>query len=282
MAGHDDCLRTYSSLCQPVQLPPPWDFLPAKGNACRGPANPDEALATLLNRHGGEALSSCGLVRPDADGTPALNPLLRAAGVQLIAVTDAENKQLVDIVTANGCLRSDERPLFAMRDDGFNRSLPQEEGLYLLTATLGDAIVLPLGFPAAPILGLEDLRGQEIARLAERFTLSVEEETGVSFNGPANVKPRLTIVSWSPLEMNLAEPPAARGAIRFFAQLEKFRRLELDRVGVWRLSVDELEAIQFAIGRRDADWVFEASAPARRTRGSSRRWMTFPASAPRV
>ena len=259
MEGHDDCLGAYLSLCQPVPLPPPWDFLPAKGNAHRGPANPDEVLAALLTRHAVEALSSCGLVRADAEGTTALNPLLRAAGVELIAVTDAENKQLVDIVTANGCLRSDERPLFAMRDDGFNRSLPQEEGLYLSTATLGDAIVLrSLGFPAAPILGLADLQGGEFARLAEGFTLTVEEETREGFNGSANFKPRLTIVNWSPLEMNLAEPPAVREAIRFLAQLEKFRRLKLDAVGVWRPSADEFEAIQFAIGRRDPEWVFEA------------------------
>jgi hypothetical protein len=258
MEGHD-CLRTCLSLCQPVQLPPPWDFLRAQGNPRRGPANPDEAPAALLKRHAVEALSSCGLVRPGADGTTALNPALRTAGVELIAVTDAENEQLVDIVTANGCLPSDERPLFAMRDDGFNRSIPQEDGLYLLTATLGDAVVLrSLGLPAAPILGLEDLRGEEFGRLAERLTLTVEEETRECFNGSANSKPRLTIVSGSPLEMNLAEPQAAREAIRFLAQLEKFRRLDLDAVGVWRPSADKFEAIQFAIGRREAGCVFEA------------------------
>jgi hypothetical protein len=258
MEGHD-CLRTFFSLCQPVQLPPPWDFLTPEGNPRRGPADPDSALATLLDRHGVQDLSSCGLVRSDAEGTPALNPLLRTAEVQLIAVMDAENKQPVDIVTSNGCLRTDRRPLFALWRDGFNRALPQEEGLFLLTATLGDAIVMrSLGFPAAPITGMEDLRGEEIDRLADCFTLTVEDETQACCNGSTDFKPRLTIVEWSPLEMNLAEPQAACKAIQYLLQLQRFRGLEMGAVGVWRPSADEFAAIQFAINRREAEWAWQA------------------------
>ncbi len=73
MEGHD-CLRTYLSLCQPVQLPPPWDFLTPKGDPRRGPANPDEALAALLTRHAVEAPNSCGL-----DASSSLRPSKRCA-----------------------------------------------------------------------------------------------------------------------------------------------------------------------------------------------------------
>jgi hypothetical protein len=58
--------------------------------------------------------------------------------------------------------------------------------------------------------------------------------------------------------MDLAEPRASREAMQMLAELQKYRGLELDGVGVSRPSADEFEAIQFAIRRQDAEWVYDA------------------------
>jgi hypothetical protein len=255
-----DCLRTYLLLlCQPFQFRPPWDFLTPQRNVRRGPADPDGALTTLLDRHPVETLVSCGLVGLDAEGTPALNPLLRAPGGPLIAVMDPENTQPVDIVTPDGCLRSDERPLFAMLYDGFNRRLLQSESLYLLTATLEDAIAArTLGFPAAPIRGLDNLRSDEVDRLVECFALRREDDVTVNPSGAGATKPQLIIINCSLLDMDLSEPETARRGIQYLGQLHDFRRLDIDGVGVWQPSAEDFKAIEFAVGRREAEWVFEA------------------------
>ena len=290
----DGCVETYLSCCQPYQLPPPWDIIPADPAAGRGPEDPQAAFRALSERHSPEALIKSGLVVRDDDGRLRLHPALREANVSFVALQFADPRRGSALMLENVCIGADERPFIAAMGDLQTRTRfgPSEDRL-LITATLADAILLrSVGLPSAPATGMAELDDTDLEQMETVFGFtcqtgsraddcqSMNEPLGPKNSSPApaaansgNPDPRgatveigeasekscgLLIVDWSPLTPAVDSPAELVPVIRHLHDLDTYHKFDLMDAERWTPTSDAMGAIRFALDRRVETWARDA------------------------
>ena len=65
----------------------------------------------------------------------------------------------------------------------------------------------------------------------------------------------LGLVMWSLHSLSLAESPQARRAIDSLTELQTHRGLEIDHIDLWAPRESDLATLQFALARRESEWI---------------------------
>lgn len=165
------CIVSYLKLCRPFVLPAPWSCCQTDECSLRGPADPTAALALLLEEHTQQQLVASGIVQIDADGRPALHPMLEAPDVGFVVLRDTLTGGFRNLMTDSGCVLGDTAPMFEVLGDKHTfDALDVAEQAMFLTDTITDTVLLrSFGLAAAPIAGLAHLNQAVIDLLCEHY-----------------------------------------------------------------------------------------------------------------
>lgn len=165
------CIVSYLKLCRPFVLPAPWSCCQTDECSLLGPADPTAALALLLEEHDPQQLVMSGIVQIDADGRPALHPILKAPDVGFVVLRDTLTGGFRNLMAESGCVLGDTAPMFEVLGDKHTfDALDVAEQEMFLTDTITDTVLLrSFGLAAAPIAGLSRLNQAGIDLLCEHY-----------------------------------------------------------------------------------------------------------------
>jgi hypothetical protein len=290
------CLETYLSLCRRVVFGAPWDMIPAGPSAFFGPDDPTAALETLLENHSAEALLAAALAIRDVSGNLVIHPFLAKPRTPVVALRDVSTGALRNLMSSDGCPLTPEIPLLAaLHDNETMMTMAATSRQLLVTGNLEDTILLrALGFAAAPIVGFSGLDDYALTVCGELFGWrleSTEREADPRYAEPLPYQapgrqagsrriygspedyPRpnvqhfgpnapdswqLVIVRWSLGALSPREPEAITRALQFLRDLSQYRGLNLCDIQVWAAAPQHIDAIRFALERREPTWVRDA------------------------
>jgi hypothetical protein len=273
--------------CGPVPWPGSWAFLAdyaghADGSDAVGPVVDAEALRSgLLEEFSPEMLAAAGVIDLTPDGEPVLaGPL---GGAVLIPTQHVWNRA-TDILTAAGLLSGSSLPVLAAADDVHtDKHVKAALGRLYVAAGLPDVAVLrALGLPATTAHGMGELDWPQMRHLCNDYDLP-RTATGVQPTLPeaakptdalgplaenlrrrqssvevppsGRIRPRLTLVAWSPGSCSQDTPPAVANAIHRLGQFATHLRTDVSRIDVWRPTKKDLERLKFVLGLAEVEQV---------------------------
>ena len=174
-----DIIETLCGLGSRFQFPEKTAFLAPDSAAHRSPADPQQALETLVHEFGAEALVAAGMAVRSAEGPLQFAPALAAADTPFVVLLGQDDGRPFALVTAEGCLGHPSPPLPAGLQDRLTASILRKSrlGYLYVAATVEDMILLrSLGFAATTAAGLAALSMPDVATLRRHFGMVSAED----------------------------------------------------------------------------------------------------------
>eukprot|EP00913_Durusdinium_trenchii_P010900 g10229.t1 len=275
--------------CAPAAAVDPLTFLTFDADVRTCPSEPAAVSAKLCDEFPVEILVASGVVEQAVDGSVQLTPALSTPGELLIVLRDAETNAPFDVLSDAGHVSPLEIPAFAsLRDARTRRCLENGDGALFVACRVADAAVLrACGLPVTLAHGLEKLPLDQLARFCESFGLTSDhcdrdrrpDDPAAQENptaghaeeeslppDPASPEPHpaarvetpvhLVFVGWTPACVALAVPIPLHKIVVYFELLKKHLGLDMNDLGLWEPSADDMARLQF-IAEGRASVMFE-------------------------
>ena len=164
---HHEIYSRLLAVCEPYQFSDRWSFLTADRDTCRGPSNPSQLLADMIEQYAVGDLVAAGVARALDDGSLAIAQCLIDCHI-VIPMWDVETDKISELLTSAGCLSGRMLPVFAALDDRFFHSVSDAEYIQLFLAeTIEEVAMLrACGIPATLAIGMRTLAPHDCERLA--------------------------------------------------------------------------------------------------------------------
>lgn len=255
----DGTFSVYRALrrrCHPSCLPGPWESLSAAERSCRRcPDDLQLTVSELAKEFPPKVLVQSGVAITSADGQLQPSPLLVPSAWLVFLQT--RHGPTFDVLTPAGCL-SGNLPLLSAWGDGWTQQARERWGGIILAAdALDDVVVLrTLGFAAASVAGLADLRPDALAKLCVHFGWGLEEPREPPHDGggedadlpaaPSEASAGLILAAWSPARLQIEAPPSVQAVIGRFQPLHR-RGLKRIDLGAWAPSKHYLDRLSLQL-----------------------------------
>ena len=245
-----------------------WAFLPQHSTVRQLPQDTNRILAGLRERFSDDELERAGvLARTDSGGLQFCDNLETHSRI-VVFLRAAPDSTPHDVLTSSGSLAGQDVPCLTAAADAYTaEGLENWRKRLFVAFSIHDlAILRSLGLPTTLGSGLGQLDGMGLRLLLGQPQGLAQGAADSCDSVPAprqelwNSGEKLVLVGWSVASLSLQKPRGLQAVTALFGGARRCCSFDTSRIMVWRPTRSQFQQIEFAVGLRDVQLVWQAIA----------------------